>query len=596
MRQPSVGHVERADEQLDLLADVLDRVVREPLELGAHVARATSMAASTRLDRLARSRWPPPSPPTSTRSPSTVTGAPSGRLHDLVADVVDQRDAGLAQQQRPEVRVAAADRRRRRSRRRRARRRPASPPRPGRGRDGRSPRCRPGCSRLTRRLVRRSTRATPRDRAASVASPVRASPPAPRGPAAERRRRTGPGRHARRSNGRRAAATRSQAWSVDAVARIGRAVGSASVEAKSPSASVHVSAPRSPAAVASSSAAWARAASLSGWPESMRDSSTTRSGSVEHARRGHGCRLVALLRHPHLGVGVGGDLRQVGHDEHLVRLIGQPGQRPTDGDRGGAADAGVDLVEHQCRWRSGEHEAQREHGPRQLATRGDLGQRQRRRSRVGGEPQLDVVAGVVAAHHHLDLRLGHGQLGQVGLHCGRPAGRRVPAGGGHLAAASASAGACGGEAGVELGRPAVVVLELGQPDPEPVALGQHVGQRLAVLAPQIVQELPAFAHLGRGVPGPRRSPRRRPAARPPRRSARPPASAAAPRHHRRARAPPGAPAPSRRHRRPAWRPRARLRSPSPLSSMTAPDAASRWAVASASASSVAPARRPRRVR
>ena len=102
----------------------------------------------------------------------------------------------------------------------------------------------------------------------------------------------------------------------------------------------------------------------------------------------------------------------------------------------------------------------------------------------------------MAAHHHLDLRLGQGQLGQVGLHLGRQQGRRVPAGGRHLRRGLGFGGACGGEAGVELGRSVVVVLELTQPDPEPVTLGQDVGQRLAVLAPQIVQELPALAQLG----------------------------------------------------------------------------------------------------
>src|SRR5918996_520006 len=57
------------------------------------------------------------------------------------------------------------------------------------------------------------------------------------------------------------------------------------------------------------------------------------------------------------------------------------------------------------------------------------------------------------------------------------------------------AGAAGAEAGIELGGPAVVVLELDQPGPEVLALGQHIGQRFAVLAAQVVQQLAALAHL-----------------------------------------------------------------------------------------------------
>ena len=67
---------------------------------------------------------------------------------------------------------------------------------------------------------------------------------------------------------------------------------------------------------------------------------------VEQAGPGHGGGVVALLGHPHLGVGVGRHLGQVGDDQHLVP-VGQAGQRAAHGERGGAADAGVDLVEDQ---------------------------------------------------------------------------------------------------------------------------------------------------------------------------------------------------------------------------------------------------------
>jgi hypothetical protein len=69
----------------------------------------------------------------------------------------------------------------------------------------------------------------------------------------------------------------------------------------------------------------------------------------------------------------------VGDDEHLVPLrhLRQGG---TDRGRRGAADARVDLVEHQgrrCVRRRfvGEDEAESEHGPGELAAGGDLAER-----------------------------------------------------------------------------------------------------------------------------------------------------------------------------------------------------------------------------
>jgi hypothetical protein len=81
------------------------------------------------------------------------------------------------------------------------------------------------------------------------------------------------------------------------------------------------------------------------------------------------------------------------------------------------------------------------------------------------------------------------------LHRGGQARRRRPARGGH-GGGSVGLGDTGGhEAGVELGGPAVVVLQLRQPGPQSFALVQHVGQRLAVLAPEVVQQLAALPHL-----------------------------------------------------------------------------------------------------
>ena len=111
--------------------------------------------------------------------------------------------------------------------------------------------------------------------------------------------------------------------------------------------------PRSRAAVSSSSSAWSRAVALDGMPESIRDSST----SAGIARHGDALdrrpRLRLALVDGDLRVGIGGDLREVGHDEHLVRRA-QAGEGASHCERGLPADSGVDLVEHQRRRRFGE--------------------------------------------------------------------------------------------------------------------------------------------------------------------------------------------------------------------------------------------------
>jgi hypothetical protein len=72
-----------------------------------------------------------------------------------------------------------------------------------------------------------------------------------------------------------------------------------------------------------------------------------------------------------VAVGVGGDLGQVGDDQHLV-AAGQLGQAAADGGGGAAADPGVDLVEDQGRGAvdRGQHDPQGEHDPGQLAPGG----------------------------------------------------------------------------------------------------------------------------------------------------------------------------------------------------------------------------------
>ncbi len=84
--------------------------------------------------------------------------------------------------------------------------------------------------------------------------------------------------------------------------------------------------------------------------------------------------------HHDVPVGERRDLGQVG-DHHHLGGAGQHRQPAADLDRGLAADPGVDLVEDERRHRvgAGQHHLERQHHPGQLAARGALGERPRRR-------------------------------------------------------------------------------------------------------------------------------------------------------------------------------------------------------------------------
>ena len=72
---------------------------------------------------------------------------------------------------------------------------------------------------------------------------------------------------------------------------------------------------------------------------------------------------------------------------------GQRAQLLADGARRLAADAGVDLVEHERRRAGlGGDAHQREHHARELAARCGLAQRAGGHARVGRDQELDVVA------------------------------------------------------------------------------------------------------------------------------------------------------------------------------------------------------------
>ena len=110
-----------------------------------------------------------------------------------------------------------------------------------------------------------------------------------------------------------------------------------------------------------------------------------------------GGRAVVVLGERDLRVGEGRHLRQVGDHEHLLRL-GQRRQRPADRPRGRAADAGVDLVEHERGHPGPDDEPQGQHRAGQLATRRRLGERGGGQAGVQAEQERHVVAGVDVAH------------------------------------------------------------------------------------------------------------------------------------------------------------------------------------------------------
>ena len=74
------------------------------------------------------------------------------------------------------------------------------------------------------------------------------------------------------------------------------------------------------------------------------------------AGSGPGPTVDELLLDHHLGVGVGGHLREMRHHQDLVR-VAEGRERFTDGQGRRAADSGVDLVEYQRVGAGCEHEA-----------------------------------------------------------------------------------------------------------------------------------------------------------------------------------------------------------------------------------------------
>ena len=114
--------------------------------------------------------------------------------------------------------------------------------------------------------------------------------------------------------------------------------------------------------------------------------------AVEPLDLGDGPAVALALGDPEVGVGVGGDLGQVGDAQDLV-AAGERPQAPPDRVRAPAADARVDLVEDERRRLVGlgQDLLDGQRDARQLAARGDPGQRPRRLARVRGEAVDDLV-------------------------------------------------------------------------------------------------------------------------------------------------------------------------------------------------------------
>ena len=83
-------------------------------------------------------------------------------------------------------------------------------------------------------------------------------------------------------------------------------------------------------------------------------------------------------------------------DRDHLGTLGKTRQPRADGVGDRAADAGVDLVEHQRRRRAaiGQHDLEREQEARKLAAGRDLHHRPRPRAGIGLHPELDAIESV----------------------------------------------------------------------------------------------------------------------------------------------------------------------------------------------------------
>ena len=124
---------------------------------------------------------------------------------------------------------------------------------------------------------------------------------------------------------------------------------------------------------------------------------------------GHGPTVALSLGDAVLGVGVSGDLWQMRHAQDLM----PPGERPqaaSDGVRAPAADARVDLVEHEDGRviRFGQHALDGQRHARQLAARGDPRERPGGLAGVRGETVDDLVGAAGIERDRIAVELDRG--------------------------------------------------------------------------------------------------------------------------------------------------------------------------------------------
>ena len=184
------------------------------------------------------------------------------------------------------------------------------------------------------------------------------------------------------------------------------------------------------AAVSSSSVACARLSALSGSPPSMRAISATRaspSSTVDVGRR-HAARGV--LAHADVVMRARRDLRQVRDREHLM-VLGHAAHRVAHLQSDLAADAGVDLVEHERRHvvEPREDGLERQHHAGQLAARRHPRQRTRLVAHVERDAELHVLGAVGAdlrarRERHVEVAVGHAEIGEHLVHRARETGGR----------------------------------------------------------------------------------------------------------------------------------------------------------------------------
>ena len=209
-----------------------------------------------------------------------------------------------------------------------------------------------------------------------------------------------------------------------------------------------------------------------------------------------------LLAHPPVMFGARRDLGAVGHHQHLARL-GQAGQALADRMGRGAADAVVDLVEHQGfpGLDLAHDHLEREQNARQLTARGDLGERTGRRLGGGRDFErhpvqavrspISIAQGLQARAEDRLVELERGQLALD--RAVEPPGRGPSLG--PLRLAGGQVGGAGRlKLPLELGQAVAAPVDLIEPGLElPKQLGQLVDFDV-VLARQVLEREVALLH------------------------------------------------------------------------------------------------------